>query len=64
MEYLDERKALAGDDGGFEGFRVPERGGVIQLRMEDGVHLTRSGGEVAARGVLAWIRKDRRRVIG
>jgi lysophospholipase L1-like esterase len=59
VHYLEASSAVAGPDGAFTSFGPDAQGNLVQLRMDDGVHYTRAGGEAVAQRALAWIRERR-----
>ncbi len=55
VRYQDASPAVAGEDGSFASFGPGADGSLVQLRMDDGIHYTRAGGELVARMALAWL---------
>jgi hypothetical protein len=57
--YLDSSPFLTGSDGQFASYLADAKGRELRVRADDGIHLTDSGGARVAKGVLAWLQKQR-----
>jgi hypothetical protein len=55
VHYLESASAVTGPDGAFVSFLSDESGQLVQLRMDDGIHYARAGGERVAQRVVNWI---------
>lgn len=56
VEFLDPAPAVTGPDRSYVTYLPRPAGGLVQVRQEDGIHLTSAGGERVAASAVAWIR--------
>jgi lysophospholipase L1-like esterase len=54
--YVDTYTLFAGEDGGYAQYLPDATGGLLKVRMGDGVHFERAGGNIIAAAVLAKLR--------
>jgi hypothetical protein len=54
--YVDTYTLFAGQDGGYAQYLPDTAGGLLKVRMGDGVHFERAGGDIIAAAVLAKLR--------
>jgi lysophospholipase L1-like esterase len=55
VEFLDPAPAVTGPDRAYVTYLPRPAGGLVQVRQEDGIHLTSAGGERVAVSAVAWI---------
>ena len=55
VEFLDATPLVTGDDHAFATYLPAPGGGLVQVRQEDGIHLSAAGGARVAAGAVAWI---------
>ena len=55
VTYIDTRSLFAGPDGEYAAYLEDDNGQSVLMRQQDGVHLTRAGGERLASVVLALL---------
>ena len=53
VTYIDTRALFAGEDGGYAAYLEDASGQSVLMRQQDGVHLTRAGGERLAAVLIA-----------
>jgi len=56
VDFLDPTAALTGPDRAFATYLPAPGGGLVQVRQQDGIHLSSAGGERVAAEAVAWIR--------
>lgn len=52
VEYVDTYTMFAGPDGGYAEYLTDDRGALVRVRGDDGVHFERPGGDLIAEAVL------------
>jgi uncharacterized protein len=57
VEYVDTYTMFAGPDGGYAEYLTDDRGALVRVRRDDGVHFERAGGDLIAEAVLARLRE-------
>ena len=55
VEFLDATPLVTGDDRAFATYLPAPGGGLVQVRQEDGIHLSTAGGARVAAGAVSWI---------
>jgi hypothetical protein len=55
VRYIDTREMFAGPDGGYAAYLEDESGQSVLMRQQDGIHLTRAGGERLAAVVFGLL---------
>ena len=55
VEFLDATPLVTGDDHAFATYLPAPGGGLVQVRQEDGIHLSTAGGARVASSAVAWI---------
>jgi hypothetical protein len=53
--WLDSNPSLAGTEEGFRQFRADEKGRLIKMRAEDGIHLTDDGALFLVAPIARWM---------
>lgn len=53
--WLDSNPSLAGTEEGFRQFRADEKGQIIKMRSEDGIHLTDDGALFLVSPIARWM---------
>ena len=56
--FVDTYTMFAGEDGGYTQFLPNGRGGLVEVRADDGVHFEREGGDMIARVVLRELNRQ------
>jgi hypothetical protein len=56
--FVDTYTMFAGDDGGYTQYLPNGRGGLVEVRADDGVHFEREGGDMIARVVLRELNRQ------
>ena len=56
--FVDTYTMFAGDDGGYAQYLPNGRGGLVEVRADDGVHFEREGGDMIARVVLRELNRQ------
>jgi hypothetical protein len=57
VEYLEVSMLVSGPDQGYETFGTLRTGSRVRLRLDDGVHYSRSGSALITRWVMDWVRE-------
>jgi hypothetical protein len=57
VEFVDTYTMFAGPDGGYAEYLTDDRGALVRVRHDDGVHFERPGGDLIADAVLAKLRE-------
>ncbi len=57
VEFVDTYTMFAGPDGGYAEYLTDDRGALVRVRRDDGVHFERPGGDLIADAVLARLRE-------
>lgn len=56
VEFLDATPLVTGSDRAFATYLPAPGGGLVQVRQEDGIHLSSAGGERVADQAVSWIK--------
>ena len=56
--FIDTYTMFAGEDGGYAQYLPNGRGGLVEVRADDGVHFEREGGDMIARVVLKELNRQ------
>jgi uncharacterized protein len=57
VEFVDTYTMFAGPDGVYSDYLTDDRGALVRVRGDDGVHFERPGGDLIAEAVLARLRE-------
>jgi hypothetical protein len=57
VEYLEVSMLVSGADQGYATFGTMKTGARVRLRLDDGVHYSRSGSALITRWVMDWVRE-------
>jgi uncharacterized protein len=55
VNFLDATSLVTGPDRAYTTYLPAPGGGLVQVRQQDGIHLSSAGGELVAARVVAWI---------
>ena len=55
VEFMESSPAVSGKDGSFISQRQGEKGKMIKIRAEDGIHLSDAGGRAIAEMAVKWL---------
>lgn len=58
VSYIDSWEVFTGPDGGFSEYLTNDEGDLVDMRLNDGIHLTTAGGIRLARVALAQIEEN------
>jgi lysophospholipase L1-like esterase len=57
VEFLDTYTLVAGDDGRYAEYLTDDRGALVRVRRDDGVHFERAGGDLIAAAVMEHLQE-------